>query len=89
MPLTVPVKLKMLVVLPLHTTSFAGTLTAGVGLTVMVKLCGMPVHPLAVGVTVIVAITGAVVLLITVKLAMLLSVPLAARPMVVSEFVQL
>ncbi len=61
----------------------------GVGLTVMVKLCGVPAHPLAEGVTVMVAVTGAVVLLIAVKLAMLLSVPLPARPMVVSEFVQL
>ncbi len=89
MPFTVPVKLKMLVVSPLHTTWFAGIVTVDVGLTVIVKLCGTPAQALAEGVTVIVAVTGAVVLLIAVKLAMLLSVPLPARPMVVSEFVQL
>ena len=66
-----------------------GTVTIGVGLTVMVKLFGVPVQPLAEGVTVIVAVTGVVLLFTAVKLAMLLPVPLAARPIDVLLFVQL
>jgi hypothetical protein len=46
----------------------------------MVKLTGAPVQPLAEGVTVIVAVTGVLVLLVAVKEAML-PLPLAASPM--------
>jgi hypothetical protein len=58
----------------------AGAVTVGVGLTVMVKVCTAPLHPLAVGVTVIVAVTGVVPVLIALKDGML-PVPLAASPM--------
>jgi hypothetical protein len=85
---TAPVKLMALVEEPLQTTWLAGSATLGVGLTVMVKLCAIPAQPLAEGVTVIVAVTGALVKLIAVK-DEIFPVPLAARPMVVLLFVQL
>ena len=53
----------------------------------MVKVSGVPAHPFAVGVTVMVAVTGAVPVLTAVKEA-ISPVPLAARPMEVFEFVQ-
>jgi hypothetical protein len=55
-------------------------LTLGVGYTVMVKENGVPVHPLAVGVTVIVATTLVVPALVAVKDG-IFPVPLAASPM--------
>jgi len=63
------------------------TLTGIVGLTVIVNVCGVPGQPLAVGVTVMVAVTGAAVALVAVNDAMLPE-PLAARPMAVLLFVQ-
>ena len=51
----------------------------GKGLTVMVKLCGIPGHPLAVGVTVIVAVTAADPGLLATKAAMFPE-PEAASP---------
>jgi hypothetical protein len=51
----------------------------GRGFTVIVKVRGVPVQPLAEGVTVMVATTGVLVLLVAVKEAML-PLPLAARP---------
>jgi hypothetical protein len=63
--------------------------TAGVGLTVIVKLTGVPVQPEAdEGVTVIVAVIGAAVLLVAVNDG-ILPVPDAARPIAVLLFVQL
>ena len=66
--------------------------TCAVGLTVIVKLRGVPLHvnpPLVyTGVIVIVAVTGAVPVLTAVKLAMS-PVPLAPSPIVVLLFVQL
>ena len=66
-------------------------LTLPVGFTVMVNVLGVPavlIPPLVyVGVTVIVAVIGAVVVLLTVKAAML-PVPLAARPIPGVSFVQ-
>jgi hypothetical protein len=53
-----------------------------------VNVIGVPGHPFAVGVTVIVAVTGAVPVLVAVNAA-ILPVPLAARPMLVLLFVQL
>lgn len=50
-----------------------------VGFTVIVKVSGIPVHPLAVGVTVIVAITGVVPVFVAGKEG-IFPVPLAARP---------
>ena len=48
-------------------------------MTVMVNVTGTPVHPFAVGVTVMVAVTGAVPVLVAVKEGMF-PVPPAARP---------
>ena len=55
---------------------------AGVGLTVIVKLCGAPAHPSNEGVTVIVAVTGAVPAFVAVNEAML-PVPFAPSPILV------
>ena len=54
--------------------------TVVVGYTVILKLSGVPTQPLAVGVTVMVADSVEVVLLVATKEAML-PFPLAARPM--------
>ncbi len=66
--------------------------TVAVGLTVIVKESGVPLHvtPLLVyaGVIVIVAVTGALVALVAVKLAMFPD-PLAAKPIDGVLFVQL
>ena len=62
------------------------------GFTVMLKEAVFPVHVrpalVNVGVTVMVAITGAVAVLVTVN-EEILPVPLAARPMEVFELIQL
>jgi len=60
----------------------------GVGLTVIVNVCAAPGHPAADGVTVIVAVTGALVKLIAVN-AGIFPLPLAAKPIAVLLFVQL
>ena len=60
----------------------------GVGFTVMVKLCEGPGHPLADGVTVIVAFTDAVVRLTAVNEGRF-PLPLAVRPIEGLLFVQL
>ena len=60
----------------------------GVGFTVMVKFCEVPVQPLNVGVTVMVAVTGEAVAFVAVNDPML-PVPLAPKPMDVVLFVQL
>jgi hypothetical protein len=57
------------------------------GFTVIVKVRGVPTQPLAVGVTVIVAITGVVPVFVAVKVG-IFPVPLAASPIVGSLFVQ-
>jgi hypothetical protein len=62
--------------------------TVGEGLTVIVNVCGVPGHPLAVGVTVIVDVTAVVPVLMALKAAML-PLPLAASPMDVLLLVQL
>ena len=54
----------------------------------MVNVCGVPGHPAADGVTDIVAVTGALVKLITVNTG-IFPLPLAAKPIVVLLFVQL
>jgi hypothetical protein len=87
-PLMVPVKFIAFVVAPLHKAWLAGCTTLGVGLTVMVNVCGAPGQPAADGVTVIVAITAALVILIAVNVGML-PVPVAAKPIDVLLFVQL
>ena len=91
-PLTGEVKLILAVGAPLHTVWLATGFTTGGGLTVMVKVMGVPVQltaPLVyVGVTVIVATTGAVVTFTAVKLA-IFPVPLAASPIDGAVLVQL
>jgi len=62
-------------------------LTVAVGLTVTVNVKGVPVHPLAVGVTVIVAVIGDVVAFVAVKEGTLPD-PLPASPIAVLLFVQ-
>ena len=64
------------------------TITTGDGLTVMVKLIGVPVHAPVDGVTVMVAVTAVAPAFKAVKEA-ILPVPLAARPIDVVLFVQL
>ena len=91
-PATAPVKFTAVVVAPLHNVWLATAFTVGVGFTVIVNVVGVPVQvtPLLVyvGVTVIVATTGALVGLVAVKDA-ILPVPDAARPMLVLLLVQL
>jgi hypothetical protein len=87
----VPVKLIAVVLIPLHTTWFEGAATEGVGCTVMVKFCGVPLQVTApnvyLGVTVIVATTGVVPALVAVNEAMS-PLPLAARPIEAASLVQ-
>ena len=85
-PVGVLTKIAASTVALLHTTVSAGTITVGVGFTVMVKLDGVPAQPLTVGVTVIVAVIGAVVV-VALKPGRL-PAPLAPKPIVGSEFVQ-
>ena len=91
-PVTVPLKLMAAVAVPLQRTWLATAFTVGVGFTVMVNVCAAPVQvrPALVyeGVTVMVAVTGVVPVLVAVNEAML-PLPLAARPMPVLLFVQL
>ena len=53
----------------------------------MLKVVAVPEHPLAVGVTVMVAVTGALVLLVA-KNALISPVPVAANPIEVVLLVQ-
>ena len=77
---------------PLHNTWLVIAFTVAVGFTVMVKVVGVPTQltaPLVnVGVTVIVATTGAVVALVAIKLG-IFPVPLAAIPIDGALLVQL
>ena len=73
---------------PLHTVTLPGCMTEGVGFTVMLNVLDGPGQVSAVGVTVIVAVTGDDVTLTAVNEAMS-PVPLAVRPIDVVLFVQL
>jgi hypothetical protein len=78
----VPLKLMDAVLPPLHTTWLEGSVTVGVGLTVIVKDFVGPLHitpPVNTGVTTMVATTGLVPALMAAN-APMLPVPLAARP---------
>ena len=55
------------------------TLITGIGFTVIVKVPGVPGQPLMIGVTVIVATTGVLPVMVGLKAA-ILPVPEAARP---------
>jgi hypothetical protein len=87
-PLTAPVKFIVLVIALLHKVWFAGCTTLGVGFTVIVNVFGKPGQPVADGVTVIVAVSGALVVLVAVK-AGIFPFPLAANPIEVLLLVQL
>ena len=82
-PATVPEKLMAAVVALLHTTWLDIAFTVGEGLTVIVNVFAVPVHVLPPlvneGVTVMVAVTGALVLLVAVKAA-ISPFPLANNP---------
>ena len=90
-PVLLVPKITAVVLVLLHTTWLVGWITSPVGLTVIVKVFDGPlqlVPPFVkVGVTVIVATTGAVPVFEAVNEAML-PVPEAARPMLVTSFVQ-
>ena len=91
-PATEPVKVTAVVVAPVHTVWSATALTFAPGLTVIVKLTGVPgqlMPPLVnTGVIVIVATCGTAVLLIARK-APISPIPPAANPMLVLLLVQL
>jgi hypothetical protein len=87
-PATGPLRVTGAVVAPAQSVWLAMAFTDGVGFTVMVKLTGRPPQPVEVGVTVMVALIGAVVVLVAVK-AGILPVPEAPRPMAVLLLVQL
>ena len=73
---------------PLHNTWLATGFTIGIGFTVIVKVIGVPVQPAALGVTVMVATIGPMVVLVVTN-GSISPVPLAARPMPVLLLVQL
>ena len=73
--------------LPPHTVWLIGAVTVGIGLTVIVKLTGAPIHPFKMEVTEIFPTSAVVPVLVVVKLK--LPAPLAPKPIAVSEFVQL
>jgi len=79
-PDTVSPKLMTAVGAPLHNICAATVSTVGVGLTVMVNVSPVPVQPFAEGVTVMVAVTAVLPVLVAVKDAML-PFPAAASPM--------
>lgn len=91
-PATAPVKVTAVVADPLHNTWLATVFTVGVGFTVIVNVTGAPVQltpPLVyVGVTVMVAVTEVLPLLMAVKAAMF-PAPVALRPMLLLLLVQL
>ena len=64
-----------------------GVATVGVGLTVIVKFCELPVHEFADGVTVTVAVTGVLVALVAEK-ELMLPEPVDASPIEAVLFVQ-
>ena len=91
-PATAPVNVTRLLDEPGHKAWLDGAFTVGLGFTVMIKFCGVPlqVAPALVydGVTVIVAVIAVVPALVAVKLGMLPD-PLAPKPIAVLLFDQL
>jgi hypothetical protein len=81
-------KLTAAVAVLLHTTWLVIGFTNGVGLTVMVKVIGVPGQPAAVGVTVIVATSGPLVGLVAMNDG-ISPLPAGARPIAGVLFVQL
>lgn len=91
-PATFPEKVTMVDGAALHNVWFTTAFTVGMGFTVIVNEVGVPVQvipPLVYwGVAVMVAVTGAFVMLVAAK-DPILPVPLAARPIVVLSLTQL
>ena len=89
-PATVLVKFIAAVDDPVHSVWFGTTPTVAVGFTVMVNVLATPAQPVLVttGVTVIVAVTGALVVLTAVNTG-ILPVPVAAKPILGVVLVQL
>jgi hypothetical protein len=85
-PATGPVKFTAVVAAPLHKVWSVTLSTVGVGFTVMVNVSTGPGQPLAVAVTDTVAVTGALPVLVAVKVPML-PLPDATKPMDASLFV--
>jgi hypothetical protein len=86
-PVTGPVNVIPALDTPLHCILLTILATVAVGLTVIVYVLTVPVHPLAVGVIVIVAVIGDGVPLVAVNAGMSPK-PLAASPTAVLLFVQ-
>ena len=86
-----PAKVIAVVLDPAQIVWLPGLFTTGVGLTVMVKLCGVPLQLTVLnvytGVTVIVATTGLLPVLVAVKLPVA-PVPAPPRPIDVSSLLQ-
>jgi hypothetical protein len=87
-PVTAPLKTTDVVFALLQTVWLAGSVTVGVGLTVIVNVSAGPGHPLAVGVTVIVATTGDAPVFTAVNDGIVEPVPLATKPIEVVLFAQ-
>ena len=85
-PATVLLKLNAPAVLLLQKVWLAGTVSIGVGFTVTVKLCVVPTHVAAVGVTAMIAVVATEPLFTAVKAA-ILPAPEFTRPIVVLLFV--
>ena len=79
-PAMLPEKVTAVVVPPLHTVWLGTAVTVGFGFTVMVKLPGVPGHPLAVGVTVTVPVMGVVPAFVAVNEG-IFPTPLPPNPM--------
>jgi hypothetical protein len=87
-PGTLPVKFTAVVLLPEQRVWSATAFTVGIGFTLIVNDLGVPLVTPSVGVTMIVATTGEVPVLIAVNAA-ILPVPLAASPIDVLLLTQL
>lgn len=87
-PVTDPPKVIAEVDEPLQYDTLLTCVAVGVGFTLMVKTSGVPEHPFATGVTVIVAVTGAVPVFVAVN-DEIFPVPLAPSPIDVALLVQL
>ena len=88
MPLTGPLKFMAAWVALLHNTLLDGILMDGKGFTAILKVFTVPVQLLAAGLTVMMAVSGILVVFTAVKDA-ILPVPVDARPMAGILLVQL
>ena len=86
-PVGTLVNVEAAMIVPPHVVMFDGTVTVGVGLTVIEYAVAVPAQVFAVGVTVIVEVIGAFVEFVPVN-DPIFPEPLAANPIDVFEFVQ-